>query len=762
MTLHIAVLTGFGAALVAPFLTRRLQSLTSWVLALVPAGLTVYFLSLLPSAAAGGAASASLAWVPALGLTVALRADGLSLIFALLISGIGALVVIYAGGYLKGDAHLNRFYAWLLTFMAAMLGVVLADNLILLYVFWELTTLSSFLLIGYESEREEARAAALQALLVTGAGGLALLGGLVLLGQAAGTYQLSAVVAQAEAVRASGLYYPILILVLLGAFAKSAQFPFHFWLPNAMEAPTPVSAYLHSATMVKAGIYLMARMSPVLGGTDAWTYAVAITGGVTMVVGAYLALTQTDLKRLLAYSTIGALGMLTFLIGLGEPLALEAAMVLLVAHGLYKGAMFLVAGAVDHETGTRDVTRLGGLRAAMPVTAFAAGLAAISMAGFPPALGYLSKELFYEVALHYQPWVVAAAVLVALFTVYVAFVAGIGPFWGRSLRAPKTPHEAPFSLWLGPVILAGLGILFGALPGLIGPGLVAPAASAALGQALEVSLKLWHGFNLTFILSMLTLLAGAILFLAQKQVRGALVRAVSPYGMDRLYEASLVWLNVLARGQTRILQNGYLRVYLLVIVITTVGLAGSTILLLDGFHMPEQVTIPTFYEVALGVLILAAAFAAIRSRSRLGAVAALGVTGYSVALIFLIFGAPDLAMTQFLVESLTVILFVFAFYHLPHFKILTTRRPRMFHAAVSLLAGGLMTALVLSAVGLNLYPPISDYFLEQSVPLAHGRNIVNVILVDFRGTDTLGEITVLAVAAVGVIALLKFRREGQK
>jgi multicomponent Na+:H+ antiporter subunit A len=762
MTMHFAVLSGFGAALVAPFLTRRLQGLTSWVLALVPAGLTVYFLSLLPSAAAGGATSASLAWVPALGLNVALRADGLSLIFALLISGIGTLVVIYAGGYLKGDAHLNRFYAWLLTFMASMLGVVLADNLILLYVFWELTTLSSFLLIGYESEREEARAAALQALLVTGAGGLALLGGLVLLGQAAGTYQLSAVVAQAEAVRASGLYYPILILVLLGAFAKSAQFPFHFWLPNAMEAPTPVSAYLHSATMVKAGIYLMARMSPVLGGTDAWTYAVAITGGVTMVVGAYLALTQTDLKRLLAYSTIGALGMLTFLIGLGEPLALEAAMVLLVAHGLYKGAMFLVAGAVDHETGTRDVTRLGGLRAAMPVTAFAAGLAAISMAGFPPALGYLSKELFYEVALHYQPWVVAAAVLVALFTVYVAFVAGIGPFWGRSLRAPKTPHEAPFSLWLGPVILAGLGILFGALPGLIGPGLVAPAASAALGQALEVSLKLWHGFNLTFILSMLTLLAGAILFLAQKQVRGALVRAVSPYGMDRLYEASLVWLNVLARGQTRILQNGYLRVYLLVIVITTVGLAGSTILLLDGFHMPEQVTIPTFYEVALGVLILAAAFAAIRSRSRLGAVAALGVTGYSVALIFLIFGAPDLAMTQFLVESLTVILFVFAFYHLPHFKILTTRRPRMFHAAVSLLAGGLMTALVLSAVGLNLYPPISDYFLEQSVPLAHGRNIVNVILVDFRGTDTLGEITVLAVAAVGVIALLKFRREGQK
>jgi multicomponent Na+:H+ antiporter subunit A len=760
--MHVAVLSGFGAALLAPFLTRRLRGLAPWVLALVPAALAVYFLLLLPQSAAGNAPAASLAWVPSLGIDFALRADGLSLIFALLISGIGALVVIYAGGYLKGDAHLNRFYAWLLAFMAAMLGVVLSDNLILLYVFWELTTLTSYLLIGYESEREQARDAALQALLVTGAGGLALLGGLVLLGQAAGTYQLSAILEQGDTVRASGLYPAILVLVLLGAFAKSAQFPFHFWLPNAMEAPTPVSAYLHSATMVKAGIYLLARLSPVLGGTDLWTYAVSITGGVTMVVGAYLALAQTDLKRLLAYSTIGALGMLTFLIGLGGPQALEAAMVLLLAHGLYKGAMFLVAGAVDHETGTRDVTRLGGLRGAMPVTAAAAGLAAISMAGVPPTFGYLSKELFYEVALHYQPWVAAAAVWVALFTVYAAFVAGLRPFWGGPPRSPRPAHEAPPSLWLGPAILAILGILFGALPQLAGPGLVAPAASAALGQPVEVQLKLWHGFNLTFILSILTLLAGAILFLIQKPLRSALAWAAAPYGMDSLYRAVLSGLNALARGQTRILQNGYLRVYLLAIMVTTVGLAGFTMIWQEGFHLPETVTPPAFWEIALGILILAAAFTAIRSRSRLGAVAALGVTGYSVALIFLMFGAPDLAMTQFLVESLTVILFVFAFYHLPHFKILTPARTRMLHAAISLMAGGLMTVLVLSAVEVDLYPPISEYFVQQSLPLAFGRNIVNVILVDFRGIDTLGEITVLAVAAVGVFALFKFRRESQR
>jgi multicomponent Na+:H+ antiporter subunit A len=315
---------------------------------------------------------------------------------------------------------------------------------------------------------------------------------------------------------------------------------------------------------------------------------------------------------------------------------------------------------------------------------------------------------------------------------------------------------------LGPAVLAILGIAFGLLPQLAGPGLIGPASTAALGQPVEVDLKLWHGLNLTFILSILTLLAGAILFLAQVQVRAALARVVSPFGVDGLYQASLTWLNVVARGQTRILQSGYLRYYLLAIVFTTVGLSGYTLVRLEGFHMPDTVTIPTFYEVALGILILAAAFAAIRSRSRLGAIAALGVTGYSVALIFLIFGAPDLAMTQFLVESLTVILFVFAFYHLPHFKIITPSGTRILHAVISLVAGGLMTALVLSAVEVSLFPSISEYFARQSLPLAHGRNIVNVILVDFRGIDTLGEITVLAVAAVGVIALFKFRREGQK
>jgi multicomponent Na+:H+ antiporter subunit A len=345
-----------------------------WFLAVLPAGLTLYFISLLPSAAAGAPLAFSSEWVAELGLVLSFRADGLGLLFALLISGVGTLVFVYAGGYLKGNPNLGRFYAWLAVFMAAMIGVALSDNILLLFVFWELTSISSYMLIGFEHERESARFSALQAFLVTGAGGLALLAGLLLLGSAGGTFELSELLTQGEVLRTSPFYLPAVILVLLGAFTKSAQFPFHFWLPNAMEAPTPVSAYLHSATMVKAGVYLLARMGPALNGTDLWFYAVGGVGAVTMLIGGYLALTQTDLKRLLAYSTVSALGMLTMLIGLGSHYALEAAVVLLLAHSLYKGALFLVAGALDHETGTRDVTQLGGLFPRMRLTAVAGGL----------------------------------------------------------------------------------------------------------------------------------------------------------------------------------------------------------------------------------------------------------------------------------------------------------------------------------------------------------------------------------------------------
>jgi multicomponent Na+:H+ antiporter subunit A len=757
MAIALAVLSGFGVALAAPALSRRLNNAAGWILALLPAGLTLYFASLLPRAAAERPATFSSSWAPELGLFFSFRADGLSLLFALLISGIGALVIVYASSYLKGNPNLGRFYAWLLTFMAAMLGVALADNVLLLFVFWELTSLSSFILIGFEHERESARAAALQALLVTGAGGLTLLAGLLLLGLAGGTLELSVLLGLGDVLRTSPYYVPALILILLGAFTKSAQFPFHFWLPNAMEAPTPVSAYLHSATMVKAGVYLLARLSPALGGTDLWMYAVGGVGAATMLIGGYLALLQTDLKRLLAYSTVSALGMLTLLIGLGSQLALEAAIVLLLAHGLYKGALFLVAGALDHETGTRDVTQLGGLFPKMRLTAVTAGLAALSMAGLPPLFGFISKELTYEAALEYGPWLTAAVVAAGLSFVFVAGIVGIGPFWGRKTETPKSPHEAPPSMWLGSLTLASLSLLIGLFPASVSGLLVSPAFSAALGQTTSVKLALWHGVNPAFMLSVITVLAGAGLYTVRVPLRSGLSRLAWSRGPAFLYQRSLDGLNALARGQTRFLQSGYLRYYLLTILLAATGLAGFTLFTQGGLHWPSAVTDVRFYELALGGLILSAAFAATISWSRLGAVAALGAAGYGVALIYLLFGAPDLAMTQFLIESLTVILFVLAFYHLPHFAQLTPRRSRLRDLLVALLAGGLMTALVLSVVGVQLYPSIADYFVESALPLAHGRNIVNVILVDFRGIDTLGEITVLGIASIGVYALLKLR-----
>lgn len=758
MSLVVAILAGFGVALVAPALTRRLNGMSGWLLALLPAGLTIYFATLLPQAAARPKTFSS-PWVPELGLSFSFRADGLSLLFALLISGVGTLVVIYAGSYLKGHPNLGRFYAWLFVFMAAMLGVALADNVLLLFVFWELTSLSSYLLIGFEHSRDNARAAALQAFLVTGAGGLAMLAGLLLLGQMSGTLELSALSQHGDTLRSSAFYVPALLLIALGAFTKSAQFPFHFWLPNAMEAPTPVSAYLHSATMVKAGIYLLARLSLPLGGTEIWLYGVGGVGLVTMLAGGFLALFQTDLKRLLAYSTVSALGMLTLLIGLGSPYALEAAVILLLAHALYKGTLFLVAGIIDHETGTRDVRQLGGLFPAMRLTALVGGIAALSMAGFPPLFGFISKELTYEASLEFGSWLTAAVVLAGLSFVFVAAVVGFGPFWGRKIQTPKPPHAVPLSMWLGPLVLAALSLIIGIFPHLAGGLLLTQAASATIGAKTNVKLALWHGVNPAFLLSVVTLIAGIGLYVLRTPLRSGLSRLNWPWGLDFAYNRMLDGLNIVARGQIRVVQSGYLRFYLLTILLAGVGLVGFTFATRGDLHWPMSRVSIYLHEAGLGVLILVAALVATLSPSRLGAVAALGVAGYGVALIYLLFGAPDLAMTQFLTESLTVILFVLAFYHLPHFTQLSPPRSRLRDLVVALMAGGVMTVLALTVLGVPLYPTISGYFVENAVPAAHGRNIVNVLLVDFRGIDTLGEITVLAIAAIGVYALLKLQIE---
>jgi multicomponent Na+:H+ antiporter subunit A len=762
MTLLIAILSGFTVALVTPMLAVRLRGAIGWVLALLPATLAVYFVSLMLQAAAGTPLAVSYPWVPDLGLALALRADGLNLLFALLVSGIGTLVVCYAGGYLNGHPHLGRFYAWLLAFMAAMLGVALADNLILLFVFWELTSLSSYALIGFEHEREEARAAALQALLVTGGGGLALLAGFIILGFAAGTLEISALGASREVIQAHPLYTSALALILIGAFTKSAQFPFHFWLPNAMEAPTPVSAYLHSATMVKAGVYLLARLNPALGGTEVWYYVVGGVGALTMLSGGFLALAQTDLKRLLAYSTISALGMMTMLIGLGTPLALKATIVMLFAHALYKGALFLVAGAVDHETGQRGVTQLRGLFRAMPIIATVAGVAALSMAGVPPLFGFIAKELTYEAGLSSGVWAMAALFCGGVLFVFVAGVVGVGPFWGKLRQTPHPPHEAPFSLWLSPAVLSGLSVVTGLYPGFLSHNVFSPAASAAIGQSSAVDLALWHGITTSLALSALTLIVGVCLYLQRDRLRHYANYIAVDWGPARFYTSALDVLNRAALWQTQTLQSGYLRHYLCIIFVTTVGLMGLALFEGNGERrwlipsLPGFDTLDArFYELALAGLVLLATVAVTLLQSSLSAVAAMGIMGYGVALIYLLFGAPDLAMTQFLVESLTVILFVLAFYHLPDSSRLSSRRTRVRDVLVALSAGALMTTLVLLTVGVQLHPSVAQYFVDTALPLGHGRNIVNVILVDFRALDTMGEITVLGIAAIGVYALLK-------
>jgi len=762
----VALLVVFVFATLAPALHRVLGNAGGWLFALLPAGVFVVFghkLLMLPET---GPIVERTPWIPSLGIELSFLYDGLSLLFVLLISGIGALIVVYSGGYLRGHPQQGRFFAFLLFFMGSMLGLVTAENLLALFIFWELTSLSSYLLIGFDHEKAKSRSSALQALLVTFVGGQAMLAGLILLGFVGGGYSITALLASGDAVRNSAMYVPILLLVLAGAFTKSAQTPFHFWLPGAMAAPTPVSAYLHSATMVTAGVFLLARLHPVLSGTALWVGVVTTFGLVTMVTGAVLAVGQTDLKRLLAYTTVSALGIMVLLLGIGSVLAVEAATVFLVVHSLYKGTLFMVAGAVDHETGTRDVAALGGLGRVMPVTAAAAALAGLAMCGLPPMLGFISKELLYEAKLEVTGWawglVVAGVVANALMISVAGTVAG-APFFGKGKETPKRAHEAPVSLWFGPVVLAGLGLVFGLFPGLIDMRVVGATASAVLGEAVELHLSLWHGVTPMLILSGVTVALGVVFYLARGRLQELRLKMapLNAFGPERGYEALLDGMVKFARLQTRFLQHGYLRYYIMTIVIIATGAIFLGLAWVDsgGPWLPVSDVRP--YEVLIGLAIFASGIGAILARGHLVSVVLLGVIGYCVALIFALYGAPDLALTQFLVETLMLVMLVLVLYHLPKFQVLSDRRSRIRDAV---LCGGLgvaVTLMVLRAMSGSRSMELPEYFMAKSLE-AQGRNVVNVILVDFRALDTLGEITVLAVAGLGVYALLKLRRGNHK
>jgi len=758
----VAVLAPFAAAALAPWLQRRLRGATAWLLAMVPAALCVWSVTMARQVQADGAVTWSRPWVPTLDLTLSFHLDGLSLLFGVLITGIGAVILVYAGGYLADHPLLGRFYAFILLFMGSMLGVVLAGDVLTLFVFWELTGICSYLLIGFEHEREAARRAALQALLVTGGGGLALLAGLLLLGQIAGTYDLPTMFERGAAIRDHHDYGLVLVLVLAGAFTKSAQWPFHFWLPGAMEAPTPVSGYLHSATMVKAGVYLLARLAPALGGTVAWHYAITLAGATTMLAGALLAFPQTDLKRLLAYSTVSALGTLTLLIGLDTTASVHAAMVFLVVHSLYKGGLFLVTGAVDHAAGTRNVDELAGLRRTMPWTTVAAVLAALAMAGLPPVLGFIGKELLYEAKLQAPsaaPLVTSAGMLANAIMVALAATVIGRPFFGRAAAVPAAAHEAPAALWIGPLLLGVLGLACGLFPEMVGTWLIDPAVRAVRAEPTEVKLALWHGINPVLGLSAATVLAGLVLYAVRTPLCAGAARArgLTAWGPAAAYECALSGLQHVARWQTGLLQNGYLRGYLLMVLATVGGLTGYALLTGPALPVPESWGTVRPYEVLIAGLMVGAAMLIARTESRMTAVIGLGVVGYGMALVFMLHGGPDLAMTQFAVETLSVVLFVLVVYRLPKFTELSRRATRVRDALAALTVAAVLCVLVVSALSFHHNSVLAPYFAAESWMQAHGRNVVNVILVDFRAIDTLGEITVLALGAIGVFGLLTLR-----
>ncbi|MCO5206805.1 MAG: putative monovalent cation/H+ antiporter subunit A [Anaerolineae bacterium] len=769
MALPLVVFSGFLLALIAAVIARLARRATGWLLALLPLGIFAYLVRLIPAIADGQTVVTEIVWVPSLKVNLTFNLDGLALLMALLVSGIGALILIYTSGYMRDDPGIGRLDAYLLFFMASMLGLVLSDNLFTLFIFWELTSISSYLLIGFKYRYQTSRDAALQALLVTAGGGLAMLAGFVLLSASADSATISTIINDNLFSSSSSMYGAVLILILLGAFAKSAQFPFHFWLPNAMEAPTPVSAYLHSATMVKAGIYLLARFTPILGGTTAWTTIVVSIGGLTMLLGAYLAWQKRDLKRILAYATISVLGTIVLLLGIGTELAVEAAMVFLLAHALYKGALFMVAGSVDKAAGTRNIDGLGGLLAKMPVTFVAALVAGLSMAGLPPLLGFIAKELEYDALLHevgaYPVLMIVALVAANALVGVAAGLVVIKPFFGRKPILKRDPHESPLSMWLGPLLLAALGLLFGLMPALVDETLIVPATVAVTGATELEHLALWHGLTVPMGLSVLTIGLAVVVYLLRNRLQVMTKRTTSGrFGPAHFYEWSLDWMLRSADKLTLFLQNGNLRVYLNVIIGTAVLLVGSVFLYYTLPDMTLNTDINDVSVIAAGLsgMIIVAAISATLFRSRLAAIAVLGVIGYSIAILFLLFGAPDLAMTQFSVETLTVVVIVLVIWKLPYFENLTKRGDRIKDVVIAVAAGMLMTLFVLVITATPLTSQITPDIVADSYLIAKGRNVVNVILVDFRGVDTFGEITVLSVAGIGVFVLSRLRSEKRR
>ncbi len=714
-----------------------------------------------PAVMRGEIIQASWNWVPQLGLNVQFWIDGLGLLFAGMILGIGLLVVVYARFYLDKSEPMGNFFTYLLLFQGAMVGIVLSNNLLFMLVYWELTSLSSFLLIGFWSHTVAGRQGARMALAMTGAGGLSLIAAALLIGQTVGSFELTTILASGDLIRSSSLYHWILLLVLGGCFTKSAQFPFHFWLPHAMAAPTPVSAYLHSATMVKAGVFLMARLWPVLSGTESWFYIVATTGLVTMLLGAVIALFQDDLKGLLAYSTISHLGLMTMLLGFSTPMAVVACVFHIINHATFKAALFMNAGIVDHEAGTRDLKRLGGLIGLMPTTATIAMIAAASMGGLPPLNGFLSKEMMLEEASHTawlsQGWVIPTLVTVASifsFAYSLRYVAHV--FWGkRRSDYPKQPHDPPLGLWFPPTLLIAIVVLIGLFPEMWAGNLVrAATSSVTYGDVPEFHLHLWHGMTPALIMSMVAVGVGALFVLGYPTIRRWWEHQRHPSG-KQVFDALIAAVVSAAHGANDRLHNGSLQRFLFLIV-TSASLLGAYAYLRVGHTPGNRVLLPVGLVTIAGwgVLMAACVLAAIAHRHRLIALITVNVIGLISSLAFVYLSAPDLALTQISVEVVTLILMLLALYFLPdESKVEATKSHRLRDLLLAT-AAGLGVGTLAWVTMTRDFATQSAYYVAESKIGGGGANVVNVIIVDFRGFDTFGEIMVLGIAGLTIYALL--------
>lgn len=789
-TVILAIFIPFIAAIFVPFLYKKVTSIhVGWFVSIIPAVLFVFLLRFIPGVANGETYISTYNWIPSYNINFTTYLDGLSLIFALLITGIGLLVTIYSIYYLSTEENLGHFYTYLLLFMGAMLGVVFSDNMMILYVFWELTSISSFLLIAFWYHRKRSRDGAQKSLLITVTGGFGMLIGFIMLYVMSGTMSVRELISTIGDYSDHSLFIPAMFLILLGAFTKSAQFPFHIWLPTAMEAPTPVSAYLHSATMVKAGIYLVARFTPVFGGETTWFWAVTGIGLVTLFWGSFNAIRQTDLKALLAYSTISQLGMIMSMFGISSAAlqngssassvlftqAAFAALFHLVNHSTFKGALFMVVGIIDHELGTRDIRRLGGLATLMPITFTIAIIGASSMAGLPPFNGFLSKEMFFTAVLNvrelnFSPeallsivpvfaWV--ASILTFVYCMIFVFKTFFGRYKEEKLEHPA--HEAPYGMLFSPTVLGVLVVAIFFFPNVLGDYLIRPAMSSvfptiAANHDLGVHVHAWHGFNTELWMTIGVIALGVLLFMTLRYWKVVYQLFPEKWSFNNLYGNTLEQLESVSNRITSAYMTGHLRDYMVYIYLFFIIAVGGILVLSDTFLFQiEGNSYISQYEWFITISMMIAALAILLSRSRLTAILLNSFLGYGVAILFVLFRAPDLALTQTVVETVTTVLFLAAYYFLPEWKKEDSRkRSKGVNLAISISVGVIFTVTALAVQNGKLFESISYYF-ENAYELAGGNNIVNAILGDFRAFDTMLEVVVLLIAGLGVYTFIKLK-----